>query len=142
MALATSTQVEAVAAELTGCADVIHERLMKAIKRKEIERAAAQLIFQDEIILRQKANGLYIDAANCVVSELGESQKSMMDTIGAARQRLKNIKDIAIFIDLTADLIVLAAAISAAKPSAILASLKEIKKDCDEINHSTKSQQQ
>ena len=141
MALATSTQVEAVAAELTGCADVIHERLMKAIKRKEIERADAQLIFQDEIILRQKANGLYIDAANCVVSELVESQKSMMDTIGTAKQRLKNIKNIAMFIDLTADLIVLAAAISAAKPPAILAALKEIKKDSDDISQSTKQQQ-
>ncbi len=141
MALATSMQVEAVAAELTGCADVIHERLMKAIKRKEIERADAQLIFQDEIVLRQKANGLYIDAANCVVSELVESQKSMMNTIGTARQRLKNIKNIAMFIDLTADLIVLAAAISAAKPPAILAALKEIKKDCDEIGSSTKRQQ-
>ncbi|WP_049630185.1 hypothetical protein [Cellvibrio sp. pealriver] len=141
MALATSTQVEAVAAELTGCADVIHERLMKAIKRKEIERADAQLIFQDEIILRQKANGLYIDAANCVVAELAESQKSMMDTIGTAKQRLKNIKNIAMFIDLTADLIVLAAAISAAKPPAILAALKEIKKDSDDISQSTKQQQ-
>ncbi|WP_331345665.1 hypothetical protein [Cellvibrio sp. UBA7661] len=115
---------------------------MKAIKRKEIERADAQLIFQDEIVLRQKANGLYIDAANCVVSELVESQKSMMNTIGTARQRLKNIKNIAMFIDLTADLIVLAAAISAAKPPAILAALKEIKKDCEEMSQSTKRQQQ
>lgn len=130
MALTTQAQIETVAAELNNCADIIHERLMNAVKRKEIERPAAQLIFQDEIILRQKANGLYIDAVNGVVTGLAETQKSLLETIGSAKQKLKKINDIATFIDLTADLIVLAAAISAAKPPAILAALKEIKKDC------------
>lgn len=134
MALTTQAQIEAVAAELTSCADIVHERLMKAIKRKEIARPDAQLIFQDEIILRQKANGLYIDAANCVVAGLDETQKSLLETLHTAKQKLKKVKDIAVFIDLTADLIVLAAAISAAKPSAILAALKEIKKDVEGIN--------
>lgn len=133
MALTTQAQIETVAAELNNCADIIHERLMKAVKRKEIARADAQLIFQDEIILRQKANGLYIDAANSVVIGLMETQKSLLDTIGLAKQKLRKIRDIATFIDLTADLIVLAAAISTAKPPAILAALKEIKKDCEEI---------
>lgn len=133
MALTTQAQIETVAAELNNCADIIHERLMKAVKRKEIARADAQLIFQDEIILRQKANGLYIDAANSVVIGLRETQKSLLETIGLAKQKLKKIRDIATFIDLTADLIVLAAAISTAKPPAILAALKEIKKDCEEI---------
>lgn len=133
MALTTQAQIETVAAELNNCADIIHERLMKAVKRKEIARADAQLIFQDEIILRQKANGLYIDAANSVVIGLMETQKSLLETIGLAKQKLRKIRDIATFIDLTADLIVLAAAISTAKPPAILAALKEIKKDCEEI---------
>lgn len=133
MALTTQAQIETVAAELNNCADIIHERLMKAVKRKEIARADAQLIFQDEIILRQKANGLYIDAANSVVIGLMETQKSLLETIGLAKQKLRKIRDIATFIDLTADLIMLAAAISTAKPPAILAALKEIKKDCEEI---------
>jgi hypothetical protein len=139
MALTTQAQIETVAAELNNCADIIHERLMKAVKRKEIERPAAQLIFQDEIILRQKANGLYINAANGVVTGLAETQKSLLETIGAAKQKLKKINDIATFIDLTADLIVLAAAISAAKPPAILAALKEIKKDCEAMKGATDS---
>src|SRR5690554_596763 len=133
MALATQAQIEAVAAELTQCADIVHERLMKGVKRKEIERHEAQLVFQDEIILRQKANGLYIDAANCVVANLAETQKSLLTTIDTAEQKLKKIKDITAFIDLTADLIVLAAAINAAKPSAILAALKEVKKDVENM---------
>lgn len=133
MALATQAQIEAIAIELHKCADVVHERLMKSVKRREINHQEAQLIFQDEIILRQKANGLYIDAANCVVAGFAESQKSLLQTISTAKQTLKTIKELAAFIDLTADLIVLAAAINAAKPSAILAALNEVRKDCESI---------
>lgn len=67
MALATQQQVEALADEITECADSIHTRLMQAIKNKEIDQSAAQSIFQDETILRQRANSLYLDAAICVV---------------------------------------------------------------------------
>lgn len=76
---------------------------------------------------------MYIDAANSVVIGLMETQKSLLETIGLAKQKLRKIRDVATFIDLTADLIVLAVAISTAKPPAILAALKEIKKDCEEI---------
>lgn len=133
MALANRAQIEAIAAELTKCADVVHERIMHEVKRKKIGLHEAQLIFQDEVILRQKANGLYIDAANCVVEGLAETQKSLLATIDTAKQKLKSIKDITAFIDLTADLIVLAAAINAAKPSAILAALKEVKEDVENM---------
>lgn len=133
MALANRAQIEAIAAELTKCADVVHERIMHEVKRKKIGLHEAQLIFQDEVILRQKANGLYIDAANCVVEGLAETQKSLLTTIDTAKQHLKNIKDITALIDLTADLIVLAAAINAAKPSAILAALKEVKEDVENM---------
>ena len=133
MALANQSQIETIAAELTKCADVVHERIMHEVKRKKMGLHQAQLIFQDEVILRQKANGLYIDAANCVVEGLAETQKSLLTTIDTAKQHLKNIKDITAFIDLTADLIVLAAAINAAKPSAILAALKEVKEDVENM---------
>lgn len=133
MALANRAQIEAIAAELTKCADVVHERIMHEVKQKKMGLHEAQLIFQDEVILRQKANGLYIDAANCVVEGLAETQKSLLATIETAKQKLKNIKDITAFIDLTADLIVLAAAINTAKPSAIIAALKEVKEDVEEI---------
>lgn len=129
MALANQKQVEDFAEELTKCADSIHDRLMKAIKNKEIEHSEAQLIFQDEVVLRQRANSLYIDAANCVVAEVGDSQRSILDLIDTAGEKIKAIKKIANFIELVADLLVLAAAAYAAKPEPILAALKEMKED-------------
>jgi hypothetical protein len=133
MALANQKQVEALADKLTQCADSIHERLKKAIKNKEIDQYTAQSIFQDEVILRQRANSLYIDAANCVVADLGDSQKYVMALIDTAKETMKTIEDIARFIDLIADLLVLASAAYAAKPAPILAALKEVKEDVDAL---------
>jgi hypothetical protein len=134
MALANQKQVEELADNISGCADSIHARLMKAIKNKEIDQYTAQSIFQDEASLRQRANSLYIDAANCVVDGLSESQKSIIDLIDTAKEKIKTIKKIASFIDFIADLLVLAAAAYAAKPAPILAALKEVKDDVVALN--------
>lgn len=136
MALANQKQVEDLADKLSECADSIHVRLMKAIKNKEIDQYTAQLIFQDEAILRQRANSLYIDAANCIVDGLSQSQKSIIDLIDTAKDKIRTIKKIAGFMDFIADLLVLAAAAYAAKPAPILAALEEIKKDIEALNKS------
>ena len=133
MALANQEQVEALADNITKCADSIHDRLKKAIKNKEIDQYTAQTIFQDEATMRQHADSLYIDAANCVVEDLAESQKSVMTLIDTAKETIKTIENIARFIDLIADLLVLAAAAYAAKPAPILAALKEVKDDVDAL---------
>lgn len=129
MALATQQQVEEFADKITECADSIHARLMQAIKHKEIEQSAAQSVFQDEAILRQRANSLYLDAAKCVVDGLAEPQEEMLGLIETANKKIKTISKIASFIDLIADLLVLAAAAYAAKPAPLLAALKEVKED-------------
>ncbi|HBI47775.1 MAG TPA: hypothetical protein DDX93_03535 [Smithella sp.] len=134
MALANQKQVEDLADKISECADSIHVRLMKAIKNKEIDQYTAQSTFQDEATLRQRANSLYIDAANCIVEGLSESQKSIIDLIDTAKDKIKTIKKIAGFIDFIADLLVLAAAAYAAKPAPILAALQEVKKDVDTLN--------
>ncbi|MBU0967555.1 MAG: hypothetical protein KKA54_14380 [Proteobacteria bacterium] len=138
MALANQKQVEALADIITGCADSIHERLMKAIKNKEIDQFTAQSIFQDEATLRQRANSLYMDAANCVVEDLAQSQKSVMELIDSAKAQIKVIKEIASFIDLVADLLVLAAAAYAAKPMPIIAAIKEVKEDIEALSKKNK----
>jgi hypothetical protein len=135
MALANQEEVEALADTVTKCADSIHERLKKAIKNKEIDQYTAQSIFQDEAAMRQRADSLYIDAANCVVVDLTESQKSVMTLIDTAKETIKTIDNIARFIDLIADLLVLAAAAYAAKPAPILAALKEVKEDVDALSN-------
>ena len=133
MALANKEQVEALADNLTKCADSIHTRLTKAIKNKEIDHSAAQSLFQDESTLRQQANSLYINAAKRVVEDLAESQKNVMTLIETVKETIRTIENIARFIDLIADLLVLVSAAYAAKPAVILAALKEVKKDVDAL---------
>jgi hypothetical protein len=134
MALANQEQVEVLAEKIRDCANSIHDRLMKAIKNKEVDQYTAQTIFQDEAILRQRANSLYIDAINCVINGLAESQENIIDIIDSAKEKMKTIKTIASFIDLVADFLVFAAAAYAAKPGPVLAALKEIKEDIESIN--------
>jgi hypothetical protein len=129
MALANQRQVEGLADKITEYADSMHDRLMQAIKNKEIDRYTAQTIFQDEATVRQRANSLYIDAANCVVDGLPESQKSIISLIDTAKEKTRTIKEIAGFIDFIADILVFIAAAYAAKPAPILAALKEIQDD-------------
>lgn len=129
MALKTRKEVEELADSLTKSADAIHKQLLKEIKKGSVDKAQAQLIFQDEAVLRQKANGLYIDAANCVIKNLSEAQDDVVALIAAANEKLKKIEDIEKFIDLVADLLVLGAAAYAAKPGPLLAALKEVRKD-------------
>jgi hypothetical protein len=132
MALKTQKDVEELADSLTESADAIHKQLLKEIKKGSVDLAQAQLIFHDEAVMRQKANGLYIDAANCVIKNLSEAQDDLVGLIAAANKRLKKFENIEKFIDLIADLLVLAAAAYAAKPGPMLAALKEVRKDLKE----------
>jgi hypothetical protein len=129
MALSTVTQIQQIATELQDAADAIHLRLMTAIQNNEIEQPAAQSLFQDEALLRQRSNSLYIEAIDSVVKGLQDSQASVMKVIVDANTTLQNIEHIKAFIDLVADLLVLAAAVYAAKPGPIVSALNEIKKD-------------
>jgi hypothetical protein len=134
MALANQKQVEALAEKLTECADAIHDRLMTGIRKKEITHSQAQALFQNEALLRQRANSLYIEAVKCVVDGLAESQKSLIDLIDTAKEKIRSIKKIASYIDMAADLLVLAAAVYAAKPGPIVAALTEVKDDIQALS--------
>lgn len=60
MALSKREEVEALADALGTSADAIHDRILKAIKNKEVNQVQAQSLFQDETSLRIKANALYL----------------------------------------------------------------------------------
>jgi hypothetical protein len=129
MALKTPKEVEELADGLTESADALHKQLLKQIRKGSVNQAQAQMMFQDEAILRQKANGLYIDAVNCVVADLPTAQGKLVDLVAAANAKLKKMNDVEKIIDLVADLLVLAAAAYAAKPGPLLAALEEVRKD-------------
>lgn len=133
MALTTQQQVEEFADSLSKSADAVHDRLIDAIRNKEVDQVVAQSIFQDEAALRQRANSLYLEAAKSVVQGIGDSQEALVKLIHDAEEKIKIIKEIASFIDLTADLLVLASAAYAAKPAPIIAALKEVKEDVGDI---------
>ena len=133
MALANATQIVDFADALTRSADSIHDRLLTAIRNNEVDHPTAQMIFQDESILRQRANGLYIDAASCVVAGLDEAQKSVIDLVDTANARMRKIKEMAQLIDLVADLLLLATATYAAKRRPIIAALKEVRRDVEAL---------
>jgi hypothetical protein len=56
-----------------------------------------------------------------------------MTLIETVKETIRTIENIARFIDLIADLLVLVSAAYAAKPAVILAALKEVKKDVDAL---------
>src|SRR5213595_396853 len=88
--LATVEQIEALADQLSACADEIHARVMKDIKAhkggdiSEAEQTVARALLDDEVVLRQRANGLYADAATYVVKALGKPQQHVLELTAAA----------------------------------------------------------
>ena len=129
MALESREDIEQLADGLTQSADESRAWLLDAIKKQTITPDEARTTFQQEALLRQQANGLYIDAATCIVQGLSLSQKDFMKIIGEANKRIAKIEKIVILMDLLADILALAAASYAAKPKPILAALKEVKQD-------------
>ncbi len=133
MALENAKEIEELADFLTQCADCVHERLIKAVAAKEVNRVEAYAIFADEIGLRQRADSLYLEAAKCIVRGLEIAQKELIGVVGTANEAIRNIERTRAFIDLVADVLTLAAAACAAKPGPILAALEEVKKDIDSL---------
>jgi predicted metal-binding transcription factor (methanogenesis marker protein 9) len=137
MALESQTDVEQLADALTQTADASHAWLLQAIGNRTITPDEARAAFHQETLLRQQANSLYVDAATCIVQGLALPQKEFMGIIRDANKRVARIKKIAVFMDLLADLLALASACCAAKPKPILAALKEIKQDVENLRQKT-----
>jgi DNA-binding Lrp family transcriptional regulator len=131
MALSKKREVEELADSLGKSADAAHARILSGLDKGEIKRAQAQSLFQDEVALRVRANGLYLEAVKLTVQGLDLEQEGLLKLVDKATAQIKKIKKIEAFIDLVADLIVLAAAAYAAKPEPIIAAFKEVKQDVE-----------
>ena len=119
---------------LTGTADVAQRRVKQQFERKKIQQAQAHELFASINQIRHTANTLYTTAAAAVVKNLGETQKAVLNIIKSAKRAISNIADTKKLIDLLADLMALAAAINTGNAGPILASLKEVKKDTEELS--------
>lgn len=131
--LATVPQVEALADQLSACADELHARVMKSIKSHEgdfndAEQATVRALLDDELLLRQRANSLYTDAATYVVKTLGQPQQHVMQLTADAAEKIRKIAMIGDVVGLVGGLLSLAGAAATGQAAPILVALEKIGK--------------
>jgi hypothetical protein len=141
-ALSTAKQVEELADKLFACADSIHERVMRDIRRSqeqhhgevpEAEQSVARALLDAEVELRQRADRLYADAAACIVSSLGRPQQHLVALTADAAKKIQTITRIGDGITLVARLLGLAAAAAAGQVLPILAAVDLLKTQLDVV---------
>ena len=126
---ASQVDIEALADSLSACADTLHTRLMRAIRSQPpaaggqsgvidhgLSQGAAQALFETEVSLRQRANGLYLEAATLAGSGLDGRQHQLLDLAAQAQDKIRHINRLRDLIDIMADLLALGAAVAAGKP--------------------------
>jgi hypothetical protein len=131
--LASVPQIEALADQLSACADEIHARVMKDIKAhnggpfSDAEQATARALLDDEVLLRQRANSLYADAATYVVKTLGKPQAHVMQLTADAAEKIRKIAMLGDVVGLVGGLLLLAGAAATGQAAPILAALQKIR---------------
>jgi hypothetical protein len=138
----TSTvDIEALADSLVACADALHTRLMRAIRAAPpgtpppeptgidlgLSQGAAQALFENEVALRQRANGLYLEAATLAASGLDGQQHQLLDLTAQAQEKIRKINRLKDLIDITGELLALGAAVAAGQPEHLAAPLEKIR---------------
>lgn len=131
--LATPADIEALADEISKIADEIHARVVKSVTDHngkpvpQAEQAAARALIDHELELRQRASGLYADAAVLVVKSLGKSQAHVLAQTAAAAEKIRKIAHLGHVVGVAAGVLTLAAAASSGQPVAILAALEKLR---------------
>jgi hypothetical protein len=130
--LASVPQIVELADQLSACADQLHERIMRDIRTYDggivpaHVQATARALLEDELLLRQRANGLYADAATFVVKSLGKSQQGVVALTTAAAEKIRKIALIGDVTGLVAGLLSLAGAAATGQAAAIVLALDKI----------------
>jgi hypothetical protein len=130
--LASTAQIVELADQLSACADRLHERIMRDIRAygggivPAHVQATARALLEDELLLRQRANGLYADAATYVVKSLGKSQQGVVALTTAAAEKIRKIALIGDVTGLVAGLLHLAGAAATGQAASVLTALDKI----------------
>ena len=130
--LASVAQIVELADQLSACADELHERIMRDIRAHDggvvpaHVQATARALLEDEVLLRQRANGLYADAATYVVKSLGKSQQGVVALTTAAAEKIRKIALIGDVAGLVAGLLHLAGAAATGQAASVLTALDKI----------------
>ena len=119
--LSTPAEVEALADQISACADQLHARLEAAAA------AAAGASLPAAAAARQRANGLYADAAAAIVAGLDEPQREVIRLTAAAAEKIRSIARLGDTLGLVAGLLALAGGVASAQPGPVLAALETIR---------------
>jgi hypothetical protein len=93
----------------------------------DAEQATARALFDDELLLRQRANSLYADAATYVVKTLGKPQQHVLELTAAAAEKIRKITLIGDVTGLVGGLLALAGAAATGQAAPILVALEKIR---------------
>jgi hypothetical protein len=133
-------QIELFADHLSATADALHRRLMRAIRQPAadgalpgISQGVAQALFENEVALRQRANGLYLEAAVLAAAGLGPQQQQLLDLTARAQEKIDRIDRLKDLVDLAGELLSLGAAVAAGKPEQVLKPLEKLKQHIEAL---------
>lgn len=143
--------VAALADSLSACADSLHERIMHAIRQRQpgnastspagdlahgITQDTAQALFDHEVLLRQSANTLYVQAAVLASAGLDSVRQELMDVTASARDTLRHVAKVQALVALAADLVALAGALAGGKPGQWPAAIRQVRDRVTAVRHS------
>lgn len=139
-ALSTVHQVIELADGLSDVADRLHQRILDELGRHPEGgfpaglQASARALLDDEMLLRQRANTLYADAASHVIAGLGQPQARLAELTAEAAQKLRRIGRIAEATSLVASVLALAGAVISVQPGAVLDALEALRVHSDALD--------
>ena len=129
MALENARQIIACANRLATFASSARSRLLELIEKEAIGDKGISRIQGNINIIHQKSDELVMDAIEFISSDLEVTQTELEVVLKDAKNEVKKIQDVAQFIDLMADAVVLSVAVISRKPKVILAALVEVRDD-------------
>ena len=141
-ALARVEDVEALADQLSASADALHKRIMAEIRKhkgapiSEAEQTVARTLLDEEMLLRQRANGLYADAATLIVASLSASQAQLMQLTTDAVEKIRKIDRLRNAAGLVGGLLMLAGAAATGQAAPIVVAIERVSKQIKIINAS------
>src|SRR5471032_361931 len=104
--------IEALGDNLSASADALHAQLMRALRKRApggtapgMTQGTAQALFENEVLLRQRANSLYLDSARLAASGLGGAQQRLLEQTRRAQDAVARIDQVKDLVDLSAELL-------------------------------------
>ncbi len=139
MSLEHRAWIEALADSLTECADAYRDRLQLGIRQGELDQDHARVCFDDEMLLRERASGLYADAASLIIQEIDAGHSELIRLLKQASERLRAVQRVVDIGSLIGDLLTLATGVAAANPGSVIVALGQIRSQLADLSTTNQS---